>query len=63
MWCPYTDREIDECESNLEHILPIALGGCDAFTIGVVRSANSTIGSEIDGALANDPLIAFAHSG
>lgn len=60
MWCPYTDKEIDESESNPEHILPLALGGCKAFTIPVARSANSTIGSEIDGALTNDPLIAFA---
>jgi hypothetical protein len=60
MWCPYTDKEIDEAESNPEHILPLALGGCNVFTIPVARSANATIGSEIDGALANDPLIAFA---
>jgi len=59
MWCPYTNREISESDATPEHIIPLSLGGSNALTIRVHHNANSSIGSEIDGALANDPLISF----
>lgn len=57
IYCPYTDRDIPVGESNPEHIIPLAVGGLNGFTIPVSKDFNSRIGSEIDGALANDFLV------
>lgn len=61
-YCIYSDREVPEEQTSLEHVIPLALGGCDSFTIKVSRSENSRLGSAVDGALANDPLIALIRS-
>jgi hypothetical protein len=60
IWCPYTDRELNESETNEEHILPLALGGSDQFVIPVDKSANSTVGSDIDGAIEKEFYVKFA---
>jgi hypothetical protein len=57
VYCPYTDRDLDIEETNREHIIPLALGGVDRFEIRVCREFNSTVGSDVDGALANDFLV------
>jgi hypothetical protein len=57
IYCPYADRDIPISESNTEHIIPLALGGMNGFTIPVSKDFNSRVGSEIDGALANDFLV------
>ena len=57
IYCPYTDRDIPISESSPEHIIPLALGGMNGFTIPVSKDFNSNVGSEIDGALANDFLV------
>jgi hypothetical protein len=57
IYCPYTDREISLSDSSPEHIIPLALGGMNSFTLPVSKEFNSRIGSEIDGALANDFLV------
>ncbi len=57
IYCPYTDRDIPVSESSPEHIIPLALGGLNSFTLPVSAAFNSKIGSEIDGALANDFLV------
>jgi hypothetical protein len=57
VYCPYADRDIPVHESNPEHIIPLALGGLNSFTLPVSIDFNSRIGSEIDGSLANDFLI------
>jgi len=57
VYCPYTDRDIPLTESSPEHIIPLALGGMNGFTIAVSSDFNSRVGSEIDGALANDFLV------
>jgi hypothetical protein len=57
VYCPYTDRDILLTESSPEHIIPLALGGMNGFTIAVSKDFNSRVGSEIDGALANDFLV------
>lgn len=56
-YCPYADRDIPISESNPEHIIPLALGGMSGFTIPISKDFNSNVGSEIDGALANDFLV------
>jgi hypothetical protein len=57
IYCPYTDRDIPFKESTPEHIIPLALGGMNGFTIPVSKDFNSWVGSTIDGALANDFLV------
>lgn len=57
IYCPYTDRDIPLSQSSPEHIIPLALGGMNGFTIPVSKDFNSRVGSEIDGALANDFLV------
>jgi hypothetical protein len=57
IYCPYTDRDIPLSESSPEHIIPLALGGMNGFTIPVSKDFNSRVGSEIDGVLANDFLV------
>jgi hypothetical protein len=57
IYCPYADRDIPISESSPEHIIPLALGGMNGFTIPVSKDFNSSVGSEIDGALANDLLV------
>jgi hypothetical protein len=42
-----------------EHIVPLALGGADAFALPVCRRFNSEVGSSIDGAMANDFMVAI----
>ncbi len=57
IYCPYTDRDIPLEESTPEHIVPLALGGINGFTIPVSKDFNSRVGSTIDGVLANDFLV------
>lgn len=59
MYCIYSGKEIDETNSNIEHIIPLSLGGCDELTIRVEKDINSRIGSRIDGKLTQDFLIAL----
>ncbi len=62
IYCPYTDREIPKVQSNPEHIIPLSLGGTNELTIDVDRESNSQLGGELDGALANDFLVALRRS-
>jgi hypothetical protein len=57
IYCPYANKDIPLGESNPEHIIPLSLGGLNGFTLPVSKDFNSRIGSEIDGALANDFLV------
>jgi hypothetical protein len=56
-YCIYTDKLIDSDKSNIEHIIPLGLGGCNQFCIRVDKEKNSELGSRIDGRLSNDYLI------
>jgi hypothetical protein len=62
MYCIYTDTEITKKTSSEEHIIPLSLGGSNAFTIIVDKEFNSKVGSEIDGKLSNDFIINMARS-
>lgn len=59
MYCIYSGKEIEEKDSNIEHIIPKSLGGCDEFTIRVSEKINSKVGSQIDGRLTQDFLVAL----
>lgn len=56
-YCIYTDKDVEEKDANLEHIIPLSLGGCDAFSLRVDSETNSKLGFQIDGRLTKDYLI------
>ncbi|PIQ25554.1 hypothetical protein COW36_21155 [bacterium (Candidatus Blackallbacteria) CG17_big_fil_post_rev_8_21_14_2_50_48_46] len=56
-YCIYLDSITKDF--NYEHIIPLSLGGCDDFVIEVDRGFNSSVGSSIDGDVANDFLVLF----
>ncbi|NBD20962.1 hypothetical protein GTZ97_09800 [Aquabacterium fontiphilum] len=56
-YCPYTNSLLRQDQCSPEHIIPLALGGLNAFVIPVDRAFNSAVGSKIDGAMANDFFI------
>lgn len=55
-YCIYTDQDVAEADGNWDHIL----GGHDQFCVWSQIDENSKLGSKVDGAIANDPLVAFA---
>lgn len=57
MYCIYSGQNLDDTDMNVEHIIPLSLGGCDGFTIMVGKKINSDLGSKIDGKFCNDFLI------
>ena len=59
MYCIYSGREIDDSKMNIEHIIPLSLGGCNDFSISVEKTLNSVLGSKVDGKMTNDFLIAL----
>ena len=58
-YCPYTNQDIDYVNTTPEHIIPLALGGINGFEIPVDADFNSKLGSELDGQLSNEFLIAM----
>lgn len=59
-YCIYTDRNITENDANPDHIIPLSLGGNNGFCIPSDKKFNSTIGTTVDGTIANDPLVMMA---
>lgn len=53
-YCVYEDRELPATELSEEHIIPLALGGVDALVVRGSTRFNSDVGSELEGALANE---------
>lgn len=56
LYCPYTDSDLAMMSCSQEHIIPLSLGGANGFEVPVSKAFNSKVGSEIDGAMANDFL-------
>lgn len=48
VFCIYSNTEVADSESNIEHIFPLTLGGSDAFTISVSKSINTLANRELD---------------
>jgi hypothetical protein len=57
LYCIYSGHEVEETSMNIEHIIPLSLGGCDSFSIYVEKNINSHLGTEVDGKLSQDFLI------
>ena len=62
IYCPYTDRNLPESETNSEHVIPLSLGGVDGFEILVDAGSNARVGSMLEGALANEFIWALART-
>ena len=60
MYCIYTDCDVPEEQGNWDHVFPLALGGKNQFVVWSDRHSNKVLGSQVEGVLARDPLIAFA---
>ena len=59
IYCPYTNADIPESAASPEHIIPLSLGGLTGFEIAVCSYYNRTVGSKLDGKLANEFLWAL----
>jgi hypothetical protein len=60
IWCPYSGQYCRLSDSTEEHIIPLALGGNNNFTVGVNREINHRLGTDLDGKLIKHPLVASA---
>ena len=58
-YCPYSNRELPQEETNREHVIPLSLGGVNGFEIAVDAAVNSQLGTTLDGSLANEFLFAL----
>lgn len=59
-YCVFTDQIVPDELGNLDHVIPLSLGGCDELVVWCERGENSRLGSFVDGALSKDPLLSFA---
>lgn len=58
MYCVYCDQEhSDGTPIDDEHIVPVALGGLNSFTIRVCKTSNSTLGNRVDDRFISLPFI------
>lgn len=58
-YCVYSGRHLPESAMSTEHVVPRSLGGAGATVIRCSKAVNSRLGHEIDGKVANDPMIIF----
>ena len=47
-FCIYSGFDVTDSPSSIEHIFPLTLGGSDAYTINVSKSANTLANKELD---------------
>lgn len=57
MYCIYTDSDVAAEDGNLDHIIPLSLGGTNEFVVWADADYNSNVGSAVDGELSKDLLI------
>lgn len=58
-YCIYSGNHLPEGALSAEHVIPRSLGGSGATVIRCSQQVNSRLGHEIDGKLANDPIVMF----
>ena len=58
-YCIYSGRHLPEDALSDEHAIPMSLGGGRSTLIRVSKKLNNELGTKIDGAIANDPLVQF----
>lgn len=59
-YCPYTNTNLDDDDSNPDHVVPLSLGGVNGFEVASDARFNAHAGSKIEGPIVNDPLFALA---
>lgn len=57
VYCIYSDKLVPYLQTNMEHIIPLSLGGSNKFTLRIDRTINSKLGSNVDGRLVKDYVI------
>jgi hypothetical protein len=57
-YCIYTDTDGENVTPD--HVFPLSLGGCNEFCVPCETNFNSLMGEDVDGPIANDPLVMFA---
>jgi hypothetical protein len=57
MFCPYLGKDLSDEVTTLEHVVPYSIGGSNAFTIHVSKTANDRAGGEVDSLLTNNFFI------
>jgi hypothetical protein len=61
--CPYTLKRLADLPSvNNEHVFPDSIGGSASYIIGVDAKANSQLGTTVDSAFVDSPLLAALRS-
>src|SRR4051794_39104880 len=61
--CPYTLKPLAELpEVNREHIFPDSIGGGAAYVVSVDAKTNSSLGTTVDAAFVDSPLLAALRS-
>lgn len=58
-YCVYSGGHLPESAMSAEHVIPRSLGGAGATVIRCSKAVNSRLGHDIDGKIANDPLVIF----
>jgi len=56
-YCIYSNSRFTKTEMNPEHIIPLSLGGANAFTIFVSKAKNSEVNHKVDAKMNNDFLV------
>ncbi|MEG8103286.1 HNH endonuclease, partial [Xanthomonas hortorum pv. gardneri] len=59
IWCPYTDRDLSLDQTSSEHIVPLSLGGSNAFQLPVFHQFNSESAAKIDAKMSNEFAVMF----
>lgn len=59
-FCIYTGQDVPKPDGNWDHVVPLSLGGKNEFVVWSDRNTNSCLGSEVDGKLGQDFILAFA---
>ncbi|CAD0325708.1 hypothetical protein [Xanthomonas hortorum] len=62
IWCPYTDRDLSLDQTSSEHIVPLSLGGSNAFQLPVFHQFNSESAAKIDAKMSNEFAVMFRRS-
>ena len=61
--CPYTLKRLADLPSvNSEHIFPDSIGGTASYTVRVDTKTNSQLGTTVDSAFVDSPLLAALRS-
>ncbi|NVK20148.1 MAG: DDE-type integrase/transposase/recombinase [Methylocystaceae bacterium] len=59
-YCIYTDKPVAPENGNMDHIIPLSLGGANEFVVWSDCAYNSRLGSKVDAKMLQDIALPFA---